>query len=931
MADRDNATPTPDDDLVGRADERAALIRLVTSVGSGRSEVLVVRGDAGIGKTALLDHLSRVSNGLATIRLGGAEAESNLPFAAIQRLAHSAGSIQDSLPIPQREALRVAIGIAAGPPPDRFLIGLAVRTLLEDLARDRPFLLLVDDAQWLDQESIDALAFAARRLDHERVGMVIGHRRDPSVNAFDGFPVLEIEGLAAADALSLLRRVVTRRLDRRISDQIVTATGGNPLAIIDLAQELSTHQLVGLTLLPEPLPVGSHLEAHYLRQATAFPADVQTWLLLAAAEPTGDPAYVASAAAVLGIDVHAADLAEAANLVTIGASIEFRHPLVRSAIYTGAAGGQRRRVHNALAAVIRRKRDVDRRAWHLAAGCVGTDEEVAGLLEQAAERARERGGYSARASFLARAVELSPEGEGRIERSLAAAEAALMAGRGVQAIAILDNAGIDSADEVNSGRSLMIRGSALAFTGQAGAMAAVPAICAAAADAFASTSPVLARDALLTAFERALSSEWLTEGISLTDLAVRASRLDLAEPSIPNLMLAGLASLVADPFPTAQPRLRAAVDALRDSDAPLAEILLWGSLSVALTTALWDDRARNHILVQAVDAARDSGALHVLDQLLFILSVSETVMGQLDSAARYLDELSQVRDALGMTPAQQEMFRNAEYLGWRGGDGTVRGAIEATRPAAIYLGIGGAETLARTGFLVLDIAAGDYESAYSIAKKIHDFDFMQISIRVLPDLVEAATRSGRRDQARAALAELAVVAQACGTDWGLGVLERSRGVLAEADGDPAGHYQAATEHLARTRARADLARTHLLWGEWLRRKKRRRDARIELGIALDHFQDMGAASFAARARRELAATGAPRLSDSGESHDGKTVLTPQEQAVARLAAAGATNAEIALALVVSRHTIDYHLRKVYQKLGVSSRRQLAAALDHSPD
>ena len=925
MADRDSATPAPDDGLLGRADERAALERLLASVHGGRSEVLIVRGDAGIGKTALLDHLSRLGDGLTVVRLGGAEAEANLPFAAIQRLAHSAGAIQDSLPAPQRAALSVAIGIAAGPPPDRFLIGLAVLALLEGLAHDRPLLLLVDDAQWLDQESIDALAFAARRLDEQRVGLVIGHRRDPPVSAFDGFPALDIDGLAAADALNLLRRVVTRRLDRRISDQIVTATGGNPLAIIDLAQELSTHQLVGLTLLPEPLPVGSHLEAHYLRQTQAFPADAQTWLLLAAAEPTGDPAYVASAAAVLGIDVHAADLAEAANLVTIGSRIEFRHPLVRSAIYTGATGSQRRRVHNALSAVIRRARDVDRRAWHLAAGCVGTDENVALLLEQAAERARERGGYSARASFLSRAAELSPEGRDRIERSLAAAEAALMAGRGPQAIAILDSLEINDSDKVTGGRSLMIRGSALAFTGQAGAMAKVPAICAAAADAFESSSPELARDALLTAFERALSSEWLTESTTLTELAERASRLELAERSIPNLMLAALASLVADPFPTAYPRLRSAVDAIRGVDAPLSEILLWGSLSVALTTALWDDSARNDILVQAADAARDSGALHVLDKLMFILSLSETVMGQLDSAARYLDELSQVRDALGMTPAQQEMFRNAEYLGWRGGDSTVREAIEATRPAAVYLGIGGAETLARTGFLLLDIAEGDYDSAYSIARKIHDFEFMQISIRVLPDLVEAAVRSGRPSEAQDALAELTVVTEASGTDWGLGVLERSRGVAAESDSDPTAHYRAAIGHLENTRARADLARTHLLYGEWLRRRKRRRDARIELGAALEHFQEMGAASFAARARRELAATGG---ADSGHFRSGANLLTPQEQAVARHAAQGATNAEIALALVVSHHTVDYHLRKIYQKLGVSSRRQLASALDH---
>ncbi len=705
MADSDSASPAPDDGLIGRAAERAALDRLAAEIRDGRSVVLVVRGDAGIGKTALLDHLSQAHDDLSVIRLSGAAAEANLPFAAIQRLAQSAGAIYDALPAPQRAALRVAVGLDSGPPPDRFLIGLAVHSLMGAIASRGPLLLLVDDAQWLDQESIDAMAFAARRLHSEGIGVVVGHRLDEPVPAFEGFQTLDVTGLAGADALSLLRRVVTRRLDPRISNQIVTTTGGNPLAIIDLAQELSTHQLVGLTMLPEPLPIGSHLEAHYLRQTLALDVDVQMWLLVAAAEPTGDPAYVASAAAVLGIDVHTADLAEAANLVTIGASIDFRHPLVRSAIYTGATGSQRRRVHNALGAVIRRERDVDRRAWHLAAGCVGTDENVALLLEQAAERARERGGYSARASFLARSVELSPEGAGHVERALSAADAALMAGRGVQAIAILDGLDAAALSGVQRGRSLMIRGSAQAFTGQPGAMARVSAICVAAAAEFAPTSPALARDALLTAFERSLASEWMTKGTSLTELADRAARLDLTEPSIPNLILTAMGKLAADRFPTAKPHLRAAVDAMLSAQAPIEHILRSAVLGTALTTALWDDAARDQIVVRAADAARELGALHLLDQLLFILSINETALGQLDSAEKYLAELTRVREALGITPAQQEMFRNGEYLGWRGDD-TVRDVIEATSQAAMYLGIGGAETLAGNGLLVLDHCRG---------------------------------------------------------------------------------------------------------------------------------------------------------------------------------------------------------------------------------
>ena len=367
------------DALVGREYERAALRTLTADVRNGASRVLVIHGDAGIGKTALLDDLAGGEHRVSIARLVGAEAEADLPFAAIQRLTSPYLSAEISIPGPQRGALAIAIGLEAGPPPDRLLVGLSVLSLLSEMARIRPLLVLVDDAHWLDQESIDALALVARRLRDEAVGMIICRRTEQSVPAFDGFPDLSVGGLRQPDALTLLGRIVKRPLQQRISSQIITATAGNPLALIDLAQELSTHQLVSLTLLPEPLPIGSHLEAHYLQQTQALGTDVQTWLLLAAAEPMGDPAYVAGAAAVLGIDVNAADLAEAGQLVRVGNRIEFRHPLVRSAIYRGATAGHRRRVHNALGAVTRRQHDVDRRAWHLASGCIGPDETVAAV------------------------------------------------------------------------------------------------------------------------------------------------------------------------------------------------------------------------------------------------------------------------------------------------------------------------------------------------------------------------------------------------------------------------------------------------------------------------------------------------------------------------------------------------------------------------
>ncbi|WP_336707093.1 helix-turn-helix transcriptional regulator [Oerskovia sp. USHLN155] len=940
------------DALVGREREQRLLAATLADARRGESRVLVLRGEPGTGKSTLLGRAGAAAQDFTVLRLVGTETEADLPFAAIQRALLPRAARIETLPAPQAEALRVALGTSSGPVPDRFLVSLAVLSLLADLSDDAPTLVLADDAQWLDRESLDVLAFVGRRLHAEQVALVLAVRTGtPGEAALADLPTVDLAGLARDEALALLRGRVGTALDPQVADSIVTATGGNPLALLDLSDELSAAQLAGRAVLGAPLPVGSHLEEHYQRLTGAYGAATRRWLLLAAAEPTGDVAYVAAASATMRLPDDASAPPEQDRLVSVDGRVMFRHPLVRSAVYRGATGSERRAAHAALADVTDRAVDVDLRAWHLSAATSGPDEAAAVALEAGAVRAHARGGYAARAAFLARAVELTAPGPRRDERAVSAAEAASLAGSPVRALALLE--GVDDASLTPDvlARSLMARAVARKYAGAPRAAAESPALFLRAARALRASDPTAARDALLAAFGEILAAESAAGDGVLADLARQAAALGAAGPAgtsgtgtadegavtpttgdrpddLAPTLLSALSALATMPDARCVQALRSAVDAMREPGATSSETFRrHGLLAVAATTALWDDAARDALLRQAAAQARAAGALPTLDSVLWVLSLCETVVGQLDSADRLLAEVHELREAVGLSPEQARVFANAELLAWHGPDSpALRDRIDDAERAAAHLGIGGAVSLARTARALLDLAAGDHAAAFEGVAVVAREGFMQVGTRVLPDLVESAVRSGHDDVARWALDRLADVTLASGAPWGLGVLSRSRALLAP-DGEADAHFRDAVGHLSRTRSVADLARAHLLHGEWLRRRRRRREAAAALSTALDLFERMGADPFAARARRELSAvTGrAPAPRDRPT-----TGLTAQEQTVVELAVTGATNAEIAASLFISTHTVHYHLRKAFRKLGVTSRRQLAHAL-RTPD
>ena len=911
---RQGRTPPP---LIDRRDERGVLDRLIEEVRAGQSQVLVVRGDPGVGKTALLNYVAGRAPGCQVVRVAGVQSEMELAFAGLHLLCAPMLDRLDRLPVPQREALRTAFGLSAGPPPDRFLVGLAVLSLLARAAAKRPLICLIDDEQWIDRASAQALGFAARRLAADPVGLVFAARAPGPELA--GLPELEVGGLNESDARALLESVLVGPLDAPVRDLIVAETRGNPLALLELPRGLSPAELAGGFGLPGAMSLMGRIEDSFGRQLKALPDQTRLLLVVAAADPSGDPSLVWQAAGQLGIPVQAAAPAVGAGLVEFGSRVRFWHPLVRSAAYRSASFEERQEVHRTLAEITDPQADPDRRAWHRAQAAAGPDEEVAAELERSAGRAQARGGLAAAAAFLDRSVALTVHPARRTGRTLAAVQVSMQAGAFGKALELLGAVEIGPLDEFANARADLLRGQ-LAFASGLGSDA--PPLLLKAAARLEPLDLDLARKTYLDAWIAAMFAGSLAGAGDLAAIsrAARALPPPPDPPPLADLLLGGLAQLVTDSRAAAAPALRQIVSAFTSADVSAEESRRWGWLAQSAAIVLWDEDAWHAIAVRQAQLARDAGAL---DQLpIDLASAAVTVIrgGDFATAASLIAEADVVSEATGI---RYPPFAVLWLTCLSGNETEAAPLIEATVAEGAAGGQGHAVSFAQCMAAILYNGLGRYAAAQAAAAQARH-DPLYVSMWALPELIEAAVRNGDTRTARDALERLAETTQAGGTDYGLGLEARSRALLS--DGEAAnGLYRQAIDRLSRTRLRPELARAHLLYGEWLRREGRRADARMQLQTAYQILAPMGAAAFAERARRELLAAGETAHSRAAQT---RTELTAQEASIARLARDGQTNTEIGAQLFLSARTVEWHLGNVFTKLGISSRRELRRVLVH---
>jgi DNA-binding CsgD family transcriptional regulator len=909
--------------LVGRTEECLTLGRALCEAKGGASRVLVVRGEAGVGKTALLERAIEMAPGFAVHRQLGVEPERGLGYAALHQLLVPFLSGLDELALPQRDALASAFGLVNAGSPDKFLVGLATLTLITSAALHRPLLCVIDDAHWLDNDSADVLGFVSRRLYADRVAMLFAVRETGSEGArFTGLPELVVGGLGPDDARLLVRSVIAEAVAPEVLDRLVTETRGNPLALTELPLELTPAQRAGTQLLPDPLPINGALRRRFLRQIRDLPAEAQRLVLLASAERSGDPALIWRAAAKLDIDPEAAGPAEAEGLVVFEPRVAFRHPLVRSAAYHGASPVERRAAHQALADALDSEMDADRRAWHRAGASSSPDEEVAAELARTAERATKRGGYMTAAAFFRRAAELTPGPAEQAERWLAAAEAELSAGEVESALELLELATPQANHPVQLARGRRLEARAQFVRGQSERASAT---LLAAAEAFAGLDDQAAGDTLLQAFEAAL---YANRGAMFE--VVRAASKHLARcpeprdgpsPTVVVLLLEGFIELLTAGHTTGAPALRRAIATMVASELPEDESRWLGLGCWAASECL--DLESWHLLARRWAAkSRHQGAVLRLARSLDYLGMWEVVTGDFATAESRATERRELLSAVGYVELVGATATSLALPAWRGAADVARSLAEKVAGEGEARGEGAWVALANWALAELELGTGNYETAWRHAKRASQGGFLWISSFILPDLVEAAVRSDHVEDASKALEALRERAAAGGSRFARGILAGSGALLAD-DAAAEALYNAAIENLGASGAWLHVARVRLLYGEWLRRQLRRADARGQLRQAHQEFERIGALGFAERAKAELGATGETVRK---RTYQASLELTTQEAHVARLVGEGLTNGEVAAQMFLSQSTIDYHLRKVFRKLGVATRTQMAQRL-----
>jgi DNA-binding CsgD family transcriptional regulator len=911
-------------ELTGRRSECQVLDRLIEAVRTGESRVLVVRGEVGVGKTALLDYLVGHASGCVVARAAGVQSEMELAFAGVHQLCAPMLHHLERLPVPQRDALATALGISSGAAPDRFLVGLAVLGLLAEAAEQRPLICVVDDEQWLDRASVQVLAFVARRLQAESVGLVLAARQ-PS-NDLAGLPELVLGGLGEDDARTLLDSVLPGPLDSAVRDRILAETRGNPLALLELPRGLTSAELAG-GFFAGTVRLSASIEESFRRRLESLPTETRRLVLVAAAEPLGDPLLVWGAAERLGVGAQAATPAALAGLLEFGARVLFRHPVVRSVAYRSAPAQDRHDVHRALAEVTDPGLDPDRRAWHRAQAAPGPDEDVAEELERSAARAQARGGLAAAAAFLERAAMLTPDPARRARRLLAAAKTKRDAGAFDAALGLLVAVEAVPLDQLQAIELQRLRGQiAMMQRREPDAVR----LLLSAARRLEPLDADLARETHLEALGAAMWAASLGSGGVLAEVA-EAARAVPARPGparAVDVLLDGLARRWTEGYAAAAPTLARAVELFLAFDVPADTVGRWRWLLCAGTSAevaldLWDAESAEAMAARTARFARDAGALGSLQHALNALARIHLLAGELTTAELMIDEDRLIAEVTGNPPTG---YAEMMLAAWRGQETQASELIEGTVREPTTRDLSSMVAVATYARSVLDNGLGRHGAARDAARRVFELDQLGAGPFVVPELAEAASRTGDSALVAAALEWLSERTAVTPTDWALGIEARVRALLSE--GEAADRlYRESIEHLGRTRARAQLARAHLLYGEWLRRERRRLDARAQLRIAHDMLDTMGIEAFAERARRELAATGETARKRTVET---SVQLTAQEALIARLARDGLSNPEIGARLFISPRTVKYHLSKVFNKLDITSRNQLDRVLPNDP-
>jgi len=905
--------------LLGRREEQRQLAALLHGAREGRAGALVLRGEAGIGKSALLSDLAKNADDFCICRAGGVESEMELAYAGLQQLCEPLDGHMAELAAPRRSALDQVFGLAEGAPPDRFLVGIAALDLVAAAAAEQPVIWLIDDAQWIDQASMQAIGFVCRRLLAERVAIVIATRGISDQGELAGLPELQIGGLNTEDAGRLFDLVVSGPTDPLVRDRILTETRGNPLALLELPRAWTTAELVeGLPGADSSSPLTGRLESAFAKRLRELPADTQTLLTLAAAEPTGDPALLWPAAQRLGLDWSASAPAERAGLLEVDQGVYFRHPLVRAVAYRSAPIEKRLEVHRVLAEVTDPVHDADRRAWHWACSTVGYDEHIAADLERTAGRARARGGLLAAAAILERAALLTPHGEQRADRTLAAARAKRDAGALEAALRLLSVLETEPRSELRSAQADQLRGK-IAFDQRRSAEAAE--LFLGAAQRIEALAPRAARDIRLEALAAAV---W-AGGPGDHELVARAAQAARTAPSAKNqprtadLVLNAIATRITEGYAAATPALNAALNAIRSHGLGSgdADDLLWltgNRLAGLIATEAWDYEAGLAVADRQVRVARESGALVQLQFALNFLANHIIVTGDLRGAAALLEE-ERLLSAMTRATPNRTMLIDA----LRGDADRTIPLVEAMIDTGSASGHGRVAFFAHYAAAVLYNGLGRHADALAHARQVIESDGLGYQTYAAGELAEAAFREGNAEWLSYMSSWMKVRAAATPTEWALGMSARIR-ALDTGSTDTEARYRESIAHFGKTPLRIELARSQLLYGEWLRRKRRYLDARVELRSALRQFREFGVDAFGDRAQAELEATGERARARAAAS---ESRLTPQESQVARLAGQGLTNREIAAQLFIGQSTVEYHLVKVFRKLDVRTRTQLA--------